>query len=101
MQRRVARFEVRLALEGEFRFLVDEAQTSVVKEWQRKIKAGTVVDILADYINLLEGQNKRLARFVFCGSQRRKRCGGQSRIEIREIPTMRIRAIIPLLAAEC
>src|SRR4051794_34964517 len=61
-----ARFEIRLSPEGPFRFVVEGAQTTLVKATRRKVGAATTVEISTDYINLLGG-SKRLARYAFCG----------------------------------
>lgn len=63
----LARFEVRLSPDGPFRFVVKGVHTTVVKARQRKVTAGTAVEISTDYVNLTPGPNKRLARFTFCG----------------------------------
>lgn len=63
----LARFEVRLSAEGNFRFLVEGAQTTRVEATQRQIKVGTVVEISTDYINRLGGPNKRLVSLWFYG----------------------------------
>jgi len=55
MRRRVGPFRSEARPRGEFRFLATRPKRVVVQGVQRKIKADGV-DILADYINLLEGQ---------------------------------------------
>jgi hypothetical protein len=62
-----ARFEVRLPPESAFRFVMGGERTTVVKAARRKVTAGTAVEITTDYVNLLGGPDRRLARFAFVG----------------------------------
>ena len=62
-----ARFEVRLAAGGPFRFEVDGSQTTTLKIVRRKVTTNTQVAATVAYISLPPSAEKRLARFEFCG----------------------------------
>jgi hypothetical protein len=61
-----ARFEVRLSVEGQFRFVVNDVATTTVKAARRKVGAKTQVEILTPYVNLVPGPDDRLVRFEIC-----------------------------------